>query len=247
MSRQLSHLMVVVIASLTLLVAAGAAAEVAVDRSLPENGGFPRPELKPWTGFQGVAGGRALIDDFNRSDGPLGPDWTVQAASFQIISQAAHGGSLALATHNSATGDTVEMDISVNGSTATQYAAAVVNYGGGSTNLFIKIQNNGGVTTFTNGGCYTGNNGPSFGLGFFTLTQNFSTAHMAVTVDAARTVTLDLTNIDGGALPDQQYVCTGAPAAEGPAIGMGAYSNLEIIDNFADGPIPVELQSFTVE
>lgn len=229
-----------------VVVAGSLGAEELVDMSLPENGGPAAPELPPWNGISG-GGSRALIDDFNRANGPLGSDWTVQADTFEIVSQAAVGGpGLALATHNTATGDTVEMDIAVDGTGNSGYSAAVINYGGGSTNLFIKIQNNGG-SYFTNGGCYTGNNGPGFGLGFFTLTQTFSTAHFRAHVDAARTVTIDLTNIDGGSLPDQQYVCTGGPAAEGPAIGMGGWNAHASIDNYADGPIPVELQRFTIE
>ncbi|MCU0302507.1 MAG: hypothetical protein MUC56_00390 [Thermoanaerobaculales bacterium] len=229
-----------------MVIAGGLAAAEVGDLSLPQFGGPAAPAPVPWNGSP-EGGGRALIDDFNRANGPLGPDWTVQANTFQIVSQAAVGGpGLALATHNTATGDTVEMDIAVDGTNNASYAAAVLNYGAGVTNLFIKIQNNGG-TQYNYLGCYTGNNGPSFGLGFYALSQAFTSAHLRVNVDAGRNVTIDLTNVNGGALADQQYVCTGAPAAEGPGIGMGGWNSHSTIDNYADGPIPVELQRFTVE
>ena len=227
----------------------GGASEV-VDISLPENGGPVPSPIKPWLGMPEGNPGRALIDDFNRADGPLGANWTVQVDSFQILSQAAHGGSsLGAATHNTATGDIVDMDIATDGTTNGQYAAAILNYGGGVSNLLIKIQNNAsGLTQFDFAACYTGATGGGlFGLGFFALSQPFSSAHMTVSVDAARTVTIDLTNIDGGAQPDQQYICTGAPPAEGPAIGIGAWTAGSSIDNFGDTPVPVELQTFIVE
>ena len=242
---------IVLIGVCGLLVAGVGAAEEPVDRSLPEYTGTPAPELAPWTGLEGGGLGMVgVIDDFNRPDGPLGADWTVQAVSLSIVSEAATGTNMALATHNSATGDRVEIDVMVNPIVATQYAAAVLNFGGGVTNIFIKVQNNGGGTVFDWGGCYTGNNnsGATFGLGFFSLSETFSSARMAVSVDAGRTVTIDLTNIDGGALADQQYICTGAPPAEGPALGIGTFGNNDVrIDNFGDGPIPVELMTFSVE
>jgi hypothetical protein len=219
------------------------------DFTLPENGGFEPGELAPWTGLvDGGGGPRVLIDDFNRVNGPLGSDWTVQAASFEIFNQAARGGTIALATHNSATGDTVDMDVAHSGVATTQYAAAILNYGGGSTNLFVKVQDNGSTGQFNRLYCYIGNNN---GGGAFApsaaLTTTFSTAHMTVTVDASRTVSIDFTNVNGGALADQHYECAGAPAAEGPAIGMAAYTSQVLIDNFGNTPVPVELLSLSVE
>jgi DNA-binding beta-propeller fold protein YncE len=225
---------VVSVCALLALATVGTAAS-GVDRSLPENGGASPSDALPFTGLDEGTPERGLLDDFNRPDGPLGPNWTVQWGSFAIVSQAARGTSMGLATHASGTGDAIAMDIASDGSTEVQYAAAVLNYGGGATNLFIKIQAQDFNTNFNWGGCYTGNNngGALFGLGFFSLTQPFASAHMEVSVDAARTVTINLTNIDGGALPDQQYVCTGAPPPEGPAIGMAGLSGRSSIDNFA--------------
>ena len=226
-----------------------ARAEQLVDFTLPEYTGIPRPPLKPWTGGPIIRGNVLLHDDFNRPNGPLGPNWTDQASSFAIFSQAARGGpgpTLALATHNTATGDVIEIDIA-HGGGGVQYAAAVLNYGGGISNIFIKVQDNGNGVQFDTAGCYRGNNVNGFGLGFFTLTAPFTTAHMRVEVDVARTVTIDFTNVNGGAGAPQQYVCVSAPPPEGPAVGMGGYAAQATIDNFSSGTVPVELMGISVE
>jgi hypothetical protein len=231
-----------------LLTVGLALAEEPVDRTLPAYTGVPAPVLAPWLGLTGDNPGTGgVIDDFNRPDGPLGPDWTVQAGDVVIADQAATGSSVSLATHNSATGDRVEMDVVLDPAGGLQYAAAILNYGGGSTNLFVKVQNNDGGGTFDRLYCYTGNNGASFAPNN-DLTERFASARMAVSVDGSRNVTIDFTNIDGGTLADQQYSCPGAPPAEGPAIGIGTYGNYAIrIDNWGDGPVPVELMSIEVE
>jgi len=242
---------IIVLVGCVLIIAGIGLAEEVIDRTLPEHTGIPAPELAPWTGLEdGFLGPVGVIDNFDRPDGPLGANWTVQAPDLSIIGGAATGTNNALATHNSATGDHVEIDVEVEAVAATQYAAVVLNYGGGSTNIFVKVQNNGGGTEFDWMACYTGNNnsGAPFGLGFMSLSEPFSTARMAVTVDGARTVTIDLTNVNGGALADQQYICTGAPPAEGPGMGIGTFGSNQVrIDNFGDGPIPVELMTFSVE
>ncbi len=234
-----------------LFIAGSAIAAEPVDRTLPEVTGVPMPEPAPWTGLEG--GGveiRGLVDDFNRPDGDLGPNWTVQSPSMSIVGEAATGTSNALAIHNSAWGDAVEADVAINPTTTLQYAALTLNFGGGTTSIFVKVQNNDGGAEFDRYYCYIGNNGQggSFGIGSAPLNENFLSAHMAVSVDGSRDVTINLTNINGGALSDQQYVCTGAPAAEGPAVGIGVYGqNLVRIDNFGAEIVPVELMSLSVE
>ena len=248
MSRHLSNRPLVVAMAVLVLMAAGLNAQEAVDWTLPENGGLPPPELKPWAGFEGSKAKAFLIDDFNRPDGPLGPDWNVQAGDFQIVSETARGSYVGLATyHIDFFMDYAQIDVAATGS-ALQYAAVVLNYGGGTSNLFIKVQVNSGAG-FDYGGCYVGNNSSSgaFGPGFFPLTEAFDSATMVVEVDPSRTVTIDLTNVNGGALPDQHHVCAGAPPAEGGGYGMGGYAGLAAIDNFSDNFIPVELQRLTIE
>jgi hypothetical protein len=238
------------ILTLALLLAFASTSAVAeVDHALPEYTGIPAPEMPPWTGLVGDnPGGGGVIDDFNRPDGPLGPNWTVQVGDIVIADQAATGSNASIATHNSATGDHVEMDVEIDPQGGLQFAAAILNYGGGATNLLIKVQNNDFGPTFDRVFCYTGNQVALFGVGVHVLSERFSSARMLVTVDASRVVTINLTNIDGGTLPDQQYICADAPPPEGPAIGIGTYGNYAIrIDNWGDGPVPVELMSLSVE
>ena len=178
-----------------------------------------------------------VLDNFNRSDGPLGGNWTVQTGTFNIVNNAVQGGFNALATYNGITSNVVEIDVEAT-STGGQYEALVIGYAALDNNLFIKVQNNGGSGTavFDRGACYIGNNGTTnpFGLGFFTLTQPFTTAHMQAEYNpGANTVTITLSNIDGGA-GTQQYVCTGAPATGGTGIGIGSgVSSNGKLDNFA--------------
>lgn len=200
-----------------------------------------RPGAEPWP----PAVGTVLVDDFDRPDGGLGSDWTVRTGSCGIIGNEARcNGNAGIATHNFAFGDSLEADVASRGS---GYAALVLNWGGGTNNLFIKVQSQGGGTAFTNAACYLGNNGSSFGLGFFSLSSPFTTARMSVSVDGNRDVTITFSSIDGGA-GTQQYVCTGAPAAEGEATGIAGWKNIASLDNFAaEGVVPVELESFSID
>ena len=182
-----------------------------------------------------------ILDDFNRPNGPIGTDWTNRVGAFNVVNNAAQGGSTALATFNGATSDVLEGDVAVNG-TGLQYTALVLGYGSITSNLFIKVQGSG---TFTNAACYVGNNGfSSFGLAFFSLSAPFATAHMRVEL-AGTTVTLTFSNINGGT-GTQQYVCNNAPATGGNGIGIGGFVNLATMDNFAAGvPTPPPGETFT--
>ena len=123
----------------------------------------------------------------------------------------------------------------VNG-TGLQYAALVLAYADLSNNLFLKIQGSGG--SFTDAACYYGNNGSSFGLGFFSLDLPFAKVHMAVTL-VGTTVTMTFSSIDGGAAI-QTYVCGGAPVSGG--IGIGGFATRARLDNFSTGgSAPVSL------
>ena len=175
-----------------------------------------------------------ILDDFNRANGPLGPNWTVHNGTCSISGGAATCGGMGRATFEGAamfSGNAAEADVAVNG-TSLEYVGLLLNYGAGVSNLFIKVQQQSASGQFSHAGCYTGNNGGPFGLGFFSLTSPFSTAHMRV-VRQGDEVTLEFTNVDGGAQADQVYVCTGAPPAEGNGIGILGYNGIALLDNFA--------------
>ena len=239
-------LLVLVFAPATARLAAaqgGGAGAPVVDMTQPV--GHRTVAGPPVLGAPGAGRAVTVLDDFNRADGPIGPNWTNQAATFNVVSNAAQGGSMAIATFNGVASSWLEGDVATNGTT-TQYTGFVLDYGAGITNLFLKVQDNSGSGQFSNAACYTGNNSGSFGLGFFSLTAPFSTAHMRVSVDAGRTVTIEFTNIDGGGTT-QTYTCTGAPPPEGTGIGIVGYASIERFDNFAADVIPVELQSLDVD
>jgi hypothetical protein len=180
----------------------------------------------------GIASIQALLDDFNRADGPLGSNWTVHDGTCSVLGNAATCNSTGRATFNGApgSGDQAEMDVEVYG-TATDYQALLLNYGGGTTNLFIKVQNQDGGMQFGWVGCYTGNNSGGFGPGFFALSSPFTSARMTA-IRVGDDVTISFTNIDGGAQPSQTYVCSGAPAREGTGVGIAGFWGVNRMDNF---------------
>lgn len=169
-------------------------------------------------------------DNFNRANGPLGTNWTVRDGNYEIVSQKAKGTSgYARATFNQIGGSRIEADVSLEPGVGAKYSALMLDYGAGANNLFIKVQDNFANNTFTTAGCYIGNNTGGFGEGFFDLDAPFTTAHMIVSVDEARVVTLVFTNINGGS-GTQAYVCGVAPAAEGPLAGIASYGG-GLVDN----------------
>jgi hypothetical protein len=179
-----------------------------------------------------------ILDDFNRSDGPIGSDWTVQADVFNIVNNAAEGGSIALATYNGGASNAVEADVMINAPNVSQYTGLVLAYADISNNLFIKVQDNTSSGTFTHTACYKGNNGAGspFGLGFFALDTPFTTAHMRVELSGT-TVTITYSNIDGGT-GVQTYTCDSAPDTGGNGIGISGWNNGRL-DNFAaEGATP---------
>ncbi|MFZ0533728.1 MAG: hypothetical protein WAM09_11155 [Anaerolineales bacterium] len=173
------------------------------------------------------------FDGFNRPSGALGPNWSGMSENYEIINQAAHGGTLlgkGLSIFNSSVSNIVEGDLLINPGGGLQYTGVVLNYGAGVNNIFIKLQDNDSNGTFDSAACYLGNNGGPFGLGFFALSSPFTNAHLQVMVDASRTVTIILTRINGGS-GVQTYVCNGAPPAEGKAVGIVGLGS-GVLDSF---------------
>lgn len=171
-----------------------------------------------------------ILDDFNRSDGPIGPAWTNQAGTFMVSGMAAVGGPMALATYNGVTSNVVEADVQSVG-TGLEYVGIDMGYADINNNLFLKVQNQDGDDRFEWGACYVGNGGRGFGLGFFPLSSPFTKAHMRAELNG-NTVTITFENIDGGS-GTQTYVCSGAPATGGNGVGIVGYASASKIDNFA--------------
>ncbi|MEO8027435.1 MAG: PEP-CTERM sorting domain-containing protein, partial [Bryobacteraceae bacterium] len=181
-------------------------------------------------------------DDFNRTDAnTLGSNWTIQSGGGQIVGNQAEGLNGAqtsnLLTYNSATSNSISVDIFNNG-TGTQYIALVLGYLNASTNYFIKLQNNGGGA-FDNVGFYFGNNGSNNGAAtttFQALTTPFTTGTITATL-VGTVVTLDVQPLAGVL---QTYSIDYGTSTGGTGIGLGFYGTA-LADNFADatgGSVP---------
>jgi hypothetical protein len=179
-------------------------------------------------------------DDFNRADGAVGGDWTVQSNSYSIISNECYGaGGNGWMQHNSASagydGTSLQFDLTPNPGGLT-YVAAVT--GIGSNQLYTKVQSNGG-TLYDYIGAYVGFNGGGFGSygGFFAITPvtgghvtvSHSTDNTRVEIDENYDGVTDYT-YDFGALSS-----SGLAAQLGTGAGVGTWD--AVFDNwdFNDG------------
>lgn len=141
-----------------------------------------------------------------------------------------------LLSNTSAGGNSAVADVMTNG-TSLQYAALLLNVGAGLKNIFIKVQQQEGSGNFSHAACYTGNNGPSFGLGFFRLAHPFSKGNLKA-IRIGSTVNIFVQNaVDASGTPvsDQSYICNNAPDPEGNKIGIAGYQGYASIDNFGNG------------
>ncbi|MBP8910034.1 MAG: hypothetical protein KBI32_00845 [Phycisphaerae bacterium] len=181
--------------------------------------------------YSSASAAMTVLDDFDRPDGSLGPNWTIQNGYFNVVSNTARGGDRALATYNGVTSWALEADVAANG-TALQYTGLVLGYADLNNCLFMKVQQQSPYSgQFTHAAFYKGNNGVLFGPGFFDLDYPFTTAHMRVEW-VGDTVTMTFSNIDGGS-GTQVYFAHGAPNTGGNGIGICGYDGYAILDNFA--------------
>lgn len=179
----------------------------------------------------GAGAGLAVTDDFDRADGPLGPDWTVQAGTFNVSSNAAVGSSLALATYDGAASDSATIDVAFDG-TGTEYLGVVLDYLDVSSNIFVKIQNQDGAAGLDRIFCYEGNNGSSWtSPSFFDTANVITTARMTVTIEPDRNVAIELSQINGGT-GTESFDCPNAPDTGGTGVGIVQFAGLGSIDNF---------------
>jgi hypothetical protein len=151
------------------------------------------------------------------------------------------------------TGDVAQVDIQSMGPDVG-FAGLVLNSDGVSVNaphLFIKIQEQDGTGNFEYGACYLGFNGSAgaFGLGFFPLTQQFWGARLRATRTGS-SVTIQLTDVNGGALPNQTYVCAGAPLPAGNKLGINGLHGIKVhtprLDNWGNGSIVLDQFNFVL-
>ncbi len=188
-------------------------------------------------------------DDFNRPDGPMGPDWTVVSGAWSIVSQqGAHvsGGVNETLQHNTASLDytsaIVSLDVFAPGS-ASQFSGVLIGLGGTNA-IMVKIQDQvAGTPGFSNIGIYRGS-GTSYGAwggtgtGFATLTAPFLSGRLKVYFPDADTIVAEIdTDFDG--TPDQSYTNDGVLSFAntlGTGLGIVAWGSTALFDNWLVGP-----------
>jgi hypothetical protein len=197
--------------------------------------------------ISGIASAQIWTDDFNRPDGPLGPDWTIVSGSWAVLNnQGTHNSSGVneIAQHNAATGtyDTITgyLDVHAPGS-LSQFSALMFGLGGNAT-IMVKIQDQvSGTPGFSNIGIYyrstpTGSFGAwtGTGTGFAALQAPFTDGRMKVYFSDPDTIQVEIdTNFDGN--PDQLYSKTGVLAFAanlGTSYGLAAWQSTSLFDNF---------------
>jgi hypothetical protein len=177
-----------------------------------------------------IANAGTLLDDFNRSDAAtLGPNWTQQAGSDQIVSgQATRITDASLATFNGASSTSAFVSVYDNG-TDVQYIALVLGLNDAANNFFIKVQNNGDGSAFDAYGLYYGNNGSGQ---FAPLSQSFTAALIWATLSGT-SVTLSIDPTFTG-VAQQTYTYDYGVSTGGTGIGLGFYG-AAAADNFGMG------------
>ncbi|MGA2197216.1 MAG: hypothetical protein ABSH40_18280 [Bryobacteraceae bacterium] len=171
-----------------------------------------------------------ILDDFNRPNAAtLGPNWTQQAGTDQILNdQATAISNVSLATFNGASSTSAFVSVYDNG-TGLQYIALDLDFTDTGDNFFIKVQNNGDGSAFDYYGFYYGNNGGGL---FAALSQTFTSALMWATFSGtSATLYIDPTFTG---VAQQTYTYTFASDPGGTAIGLGFYG-AAAADDFGEG------------
>jgi hypothetical protein len=180
-------------------------------------------------------------DDFNRADGAVGGDWTVQSNSYSIISDECYGAyGNGWMMHNSAAagydGTSCEFDLTPNPTVLT-YVAAVT--GIGNEQLYTKVQAQGGTGMYNYIGAYVGfNGGGSSGYGGFFGITPVTGGHVTVSHTTDNTKVEIDENYDG--VTDYTYdypglSTSGLAGQLGTGAGVGTWDAYFDNWNFNDG------------
>jgi len=173
-----------------------------------------------------VVAATSIFDDFNRADGPLGPNWTDQSYTMEISNMKAQAGSpltWSAATYDGGTGTVLEGDVQSYGN-SLQFTGFVLNYKDNSNALLIKIQDNTASGGFNSLFFYYGVwPFPSMQKYWHFYSEPFTTAHMKVEL-VESTATITFSNIDGGT-GTRTYVWDSVPTTGGTGVGIAGYKN----------------------
>ncbi|MCY3001537.1 MAG: hypothetical protein NTV21_07015 [Planctomycetota bacterium] len=187
-------------------------------------------------------------DDFNRPNGPLGPNWTVVTGTWAVTNnQGAHTSTPAneIAVHNTATGTYNQFNVTLDvfaQNLGNQFSGVLIGYGGTDT-IQVKIQDQDTVAGFSNIGIYHRTSATGWGAwtgvgtGFSALTAPFSSARMTVSFPDSNTIKVEL-DTDFNGTPDQTYtkdsVLTIAPNL-GTGYGLMGWGATALFDNWTVG------------
>jgi hypothetical protein len=220
------------LSAFALLASAAAAQQPAVDLSLgqaaaPSADALAAPAQGGWLGIHS--------DDFNRPDGPIGPQWTDQVGTFSVFNMEGTAASgLSWTKHNAAATTfaqaTMTIDFLGSVSGGSNYVAAMFGDGTSSGGITIKVQNQTGL--YGHVGMYRGHNGGGWGgtgSGFFTRALPSAQGRMHVYFqNGGDDVVLDIDN-DFDGIIDEQFIAQGILSAGGinitPDAGIGAWND----------------------
>jgi len=185
-----------------------------------------------------------LLDDFNRPDGPLGPNWTVTSGACSVVSQqAACSPQLTTAIFNGGRGNVVSADL-YQRNQLDDYGALILGYQDSLNHLYIKLQNQDNVAGFEAIGFYFGSNGQNNGAwsnsGFLPRAlPDIAQARMTVSL-LGTNLQLDL-DTDFDSVSDFTFVRNDVPVGLlGTGIGMSGWTARGTrIDNFSSNAAPV--------
>jgi hypothetical protein len=203
--------------------------------------------------FAGVASAQ-WSDNFNRPDGPLGPDWNVISGTWAISgNQGTHTSTAAneLIQHASASlgyaSSVSSLDVFATVGGPSQFSGLVIGLGGTDA-IMVKIQDQ--VTTpegFSHIGIYHRTSATGWGawttaggLPFSVLTAPFASGRLTVSFPNPDTLLAEI-DTDFNGVPDQTYMSPGVlsfAANMGTGFGIAAWGNSAKFDNFNVVPVP---------
>jgi len=186
-------------------------------------------------------------DNFNRPDGPMGPDWTQTSGTWAIVSnEGKHTGSgvNTILTHNGASLSYESAVITLDvlrpaGVTSNAFVAAMIGLGWTDA-IQVKIQAQGAVNEFTNIGIYhmtsaTGWGAWAGGLPFGALQANFRAGRMTITFPDPNTLKVEI-DTDFNGIPDQTYISANVSSIAanlGTGHGIGGWLAAASFDNWS--------------